>query len=91
MDAISRLSHYSVEMALMDMVRSSPALQLADNLMAQLKTGGKRWAAMSAGFMGTVRSIQVCCYAVWRLKTGSKRWAAMSAGFMGTVRSIQEC
>eukprot|EP00955_Chlamydomonas_euryale_P053587 355536-Chlamydomonas_euryale.AAC.3 len=59
MDNICRLSHYSVEMALIDMVRSSPALQLADNLMAHLNSGSAAWSALQANIMGTVRSLQV--------------------------------
>jgi hypothetical protein len=45
MDFVTRLSHYSVELALMDMVRSSPAAQLADTLNSTL-------AAVSATITG---------------------------------------
>ncbi|GAX82802.1 hypothetical protein CEUSTIGMA_g10228.t1 [Chlamydomonas eustigma] len=58
MDFVSRLSQYSVEMALMDMVRSSPALQLADNLMAQIEEGKAAWESLKTGFLEGVKALK---------------------------------
>ena len=47
MDFVSRLSHHSVELALIDMVQSSPAVKLAGNLMQGLEDGKAAVSALS--------------------------------------------
>lgn len=46
---LCRLSHYTVELALMDMVQSSPAVRLADQVMQQIKEGRDTLTATYTG------------------------------------------
>jgi hypothetical protein len=45
-------------MALMDMVRNSPAVQLADNLMAQIEEGKAAWESLKTGFLEGVKALK---------------------------------
>ncbi len=68
----------------MDMVRNSPAVQLADNLMAQIQEGKAAWASLKSGFMDGVRALRGGTSSATRSERAGRSGSGQASGSAGS-------